>query len=567
MRLINVLACTAIGLGAVDFVCYYVSGDVFGESSVYTFSAGLEGFDLMNAKELVFTGSLLVSVCLTVAFCLHRIPSVRRLTGHRLLVGYAILMVCILSTGVSQYAVNLFLNFNRSQAVFHELYRVPLHEDIAPHRQRNLVYLYLESVESAFFDEAVFPGLVPNLKRLGLQAHNYTGIVDVGDFTMGGLVTSQCGIRLITPIGAENMMDRVGSYLPAANCLGDLLKASGYKLEYIGGAAKEFAGKNIFFESHGFTSVKGSEEGMRRGEAKAPWGRYDDVMLDDVFLRYTELTAEGQPFALFSLTVDTHAPGGARSPRCGDLVYGDGSNSMLNSVHCSDKIVGEFVSKLLAHPGSERTLLVVGTDHRMHKNTADSFLSSFKQRELFLLIFDGHNPHRGAVVSNPGTSLDIGATILSYLTVGRLSELGLGRSLRDQNSKTLFSEHRNLESFNNQLDEWRSSFSQFWRFPDKTISGFNVSTQGIVNVQGSLFRAPVAFELDPESGSKIINIILPDDAQSELQRSNKTAILINKCAAMQSDRGDFYCYVYRKHGESVSGSITPNKLTSLQDLV
>jgi hypothetical protein len=203
----------------------------------------------------------------------------------------------------------------------------------------------------------------------------------------------------------------------------------------------------------------------------------------------------------------------------------------------------------------------------MHKNTADSFLSSFKQRKLFLLIFDGQNPHHSAVVSNPGTSLDIGATIMSYLTGGRLSELGLGRSLRDQNSKTLFSEHKNLESFNNQLDEWRSSFLQFWRFPDKTITGFNVSTQGIVNVQGSLFRAPVAFELDPESGSKIINIILPDDAQAELQRSNKTALLINKCSAIQSSRGGFYCYVYRKHGESVSGSITPNKLTSLQDLV
>ena len=126
-------------------------------------------------------------------------------------------------------------------------------------------------------------------------------------------------------------------------------------------------------------------------------------------------------------------------------------------------------------------------------------------------------------------------------------------------TETLCSEHKNLESFNNQLDGWRFSFSLFWRFPDKKFSGFNVSTQG-VNVQGSLFRAPVAFELDPESGSQIITNILPDDAQSELQRSNKTALLVNKCAAKQSGRGGSYCYVYRKHEESVSGPITPNKL-------
>jgi hypothetical protein len=83
-----------------------------------------------------------------------------------------------------------------------------------------------------------------------------------------------------------------------------------------------------------------------------------------------------------------------------------------------------------------------------------------------------------------------------------------------------------------------------------------------VNVHGSLFRAPVAFELEPKSGSQIVNIILPDYAQSELERSNKTALLINKCAAVQSGQGGSYYYVYRKHGESVSGSITPNKVTS-----
>ena len=568
MRLINLLSCTVIGLGAIDFICYTVSGEVFGESSVYTLSAGLEGFDLANAKGLVFTALFFAFVCLTVAITAHRIPSVRRLKGHGLLACYIILLALVLSSGVSRYAGKLLLNLNRDQDRFRALYRVPPYEDITLDGKRNLVYLYLESMESAFFDEAVFPGLVPNLKRLGSQAHNFSEIADAGDFTMGALVASQCGIRLITPIGAENMMDRVGAYLPAAKCLGDWLKASGYKLEYIGGAAKEFAGKNNFLESHGFTSVKGSREGARKGEPRAPWGRFDDVVLDDVFQRYTELTDEGGPFALFTLTVDTHAPGGAKSPLCGDLIYGDGTNSMLNSVHCSDRIVGEFISKLLALPSFEHTLLAVGTDHVMHKSTADNFLSSFKQRKLFLLIFDGKNTHSGAVISKPGSSLDIGATILSYLTNGRLTELGLGRSLQDQNSKTLLSEHSDLESFSDQLDEWRSSFLQFWRFPDEKIVGFNVSAQGIANVHGSLFRTPVAFELDSETGSRITSILLPDDAQSELQRSNKSALLIKKCPPIHaSGRGELYCYMYRKHGQQfTSGSIAPDNFFSLEDL-
>jgi hypothetical protein len=53
----RVLACTVIGFCAIDFICYAVSGEVFGESAIYTLSAGLEGFDLTNAKGLVFAGS------------------------------------------------------------------------------------------------------------------------------------------------------------------------------------------------------------------------------------------------------------------------------------------------------------------------------------------------------------------------------------------------------------------------------------------------------------------------------------------------------------------------------
>ena len=66
---------------------------------------------------------------------------------------------------------------------------------------------------------------------------------------MGSFVASQCGIKLITPLGSENFMDSgrlLGGYLPGAMCIGDHLRASGYKLEYMGGADINFAGKNEF---------------------------------------------------------------------------------------------------------------------------------------------------------------------------------------------------------------------------------------------------------------------------------------------------------------------------------
>jgi len=336
----------------------------------------------------------------------------------------------------------------------------------------------------------------------------------------------------------------------------------------MGGADKNFAGKNLFFQSHGFKSVKGNAELRRPGESTAPWGRFDDALLDDLFTRYTELSAKDEPFALFSLTVDTHAPGGVVSPCCGDLKYGDGKNSMLNAVHCSDKLIAEFVDKIRTHSSFERTLLVVGSDHRMMGNVADPFLNKFSEKQLrknSLLVFDGKVKEfpRGAVVSTPGSTFDVGATVLSYLTEGQLTELGLGRSLRDQDgSVTLINEYQTLDSFKDEIQEWRTSFKNFWRFPDgddKPIDGFSVDAAGVVHVSGSKFRVPAYFKLDRESGLRILEIVLHDEEkhlQTQLRGSNETALMIDTCAKFPPIvPGATYCYVYRRDGNSVKKSI------------
>ncbi|WP_204351696.1 hypothetical protein, partial [Klebsiella variicola] len=70
-----------------------------------------------------------------------------------------------------------------------------------------------------------------------------------------GLVSSMCGVPLTTSQGDENSMDRMGSFLPKAVCLGDYLKQQGYTNHYLGGANGQFAGKGQFLASHGFDEV------------------------------------------------------------------------------------------------------------------------------------------------------------------------------------------------------------------------------------------------------------------------------------------------------------------------
>ena len=99
MRPLNVLASATVICVTVDTLCYHVSGDVFGESSVYTLTTGFEGFDLKEAKLIVFASTFFTIVSLAVVIFLHEIPYVRDLTGYRLFAFYVTLVVCILSTG------------------------------------------------------------------------------------------------------------------------------------------------------------------------------------------------------------------------------------------------------------------------------------------------------------------------------------------------------------------------------------------------------------------------------------------------------------------------------------
>ena len=70
-------------------------------------------------------------------------------------------------------------------------------------KPKNLIFLYLESVEQLYFDEQLYPQLLPNLSRLRQQAHTYTNLKQVKGtgFTMAGIVASQCGVPLNVDVG------------------------------------------------------------------------------------------------------------------------------------------------------------------------------------------------------------------------------------------------------------------------------------------------------------------------------------------------------------------------------
>lgn len=294
---------------------------------------------------------------------------------------------------------------------------------------RNVVILYTESLERTYLDESRFPGLMPELNALRRQAVDFLHVDsrEGGTWTIAGMVSSLCGIPLSLSQDANGYAS-IGRFMPGAYCLTDHLRERGYDVEFIGGAASDFAGKGQFLASHGFGTVRDRSyfKDLKLGDNHfSPWGVHDDVLLDTLWERFTELSQGSTPFALVGLTLDTHHPSGHIPHACLDVAYqGLGQRRpMLDAIHCSDRLVADFVRRIRASNYARNTLVVVASDHLALPNDVSDLLQDADRSNLLLMF---GSDLRARQVARQATTLDTGASILDVLHGG--TALGFGRS-------------------------------------------------------------------------------------------------------------------------------------------
>lgn len=327
----------------------------------------------------------------------------------------------------------------------------------------NLIYIYAESLEETYFDEKLFPGLMPNLNKVRNKAIVFKDVAQVthSGWTIAGMVASQCGVPLFSA-SQGNAMSGMPRFLSGATCLGDVLHRNKYSLSYLGGASLDFAGKGNFYKTHGFSSVQGRKELSEQlidSSYKSAWGLYDDSLLSIAKQKLVTEAAQDRPFALFMLTLDTHHPKGHSSASCEGHHYADGSNDILNAVHCSDNLISEFVDYIYASGLEKNTLIVIGSDHLAMKNTASNILNQGDRKNMLIMIPPGLE--EGQVVKTPSSILDVSATILPLLGF-EAEALGFGRNILSANTPQLIGQH---ENFNSYLNSASSLVSSFWQYP------------------------------------------------------------------------------------------------------
>ncbi|EFK05541.1 arylsulfatase [delta proteobacterium NaphS2] len=299
---------------------------------------------------------------------------------------------------------------------------------------KNLVLIYLESIEKIFTDTSIFPLLTPNINTLineGISFNEFVQTPGTG-CTISGIFSSQCGTPLLLPsmMSANDIISN--GYFQNAICMGDILGEAGYEQVYLGGARSDFAGKGDFLLSHGYEAVKGFGElqsELEHSDYFTGWGLYDDTLFDLAAREYIRLAENGKPFNLTLLTLDTH-PEGFASRSC--TPYTEKNNRMLNAVHCTDQLLMKFIETISSYPAYNRTIVAIITDHLMMRSGATQYFpENYPRTLLFLLLNTGKSYPQNQLM----THMDVAPTLLSALGVTYDSHFLYGRNMLEYNEK------------------------------------------------------------------------------------------------------------------------------------
>lgn len=492
------------------FVANWFTGIGFDDSIFYHLRFGVEGAGFGDFYFLIFY-FILIQIIFLFAIILYLRKFIRSDISCIRVVPVVQAGLMIFSAFFCTPATSNLISYLFTTQIIDDYpeYSIKPHIAASTAHPKNIIYFYLESLERNYLDESLFPGLLPELQKIEKESVTFSRVGQTigGSWTMAGMVSSQCGLPLLSAFTNNNFhMDR---FMPNAVCLGDILRSHNYHLEFMGGAEMDFAGKGLFYKNHGFVSVKGKKEFIAEDgwqENVNNWGLYDDTLYEKLLQRVKQLRHTKMPWGIFSINIGTHQPEGYLAPQCKKVKYGDGSDNLLNAARCTDMLVGNLYRELKKEGVLNDTLVVFASDHLAPVMVKPyQTLKKAERYNLFMIAGAGLTP---SVNSRHGMTFDIASTLLSYLQFGS-HPVSLGRDLNG-NLPTLAEKFPSQESLDGKLIAWRTAIDMaFWGYPEfKGTLGFDVDHK-LIEIGDKTVTYPSLIRYSPSG--KISEIVYGGD--------------------------------------------------------
>lgn len=246
----------------------------------------------------------------------------------------------------------------------------------SPEKKRNLIYIYMESMESTYADKknggAFDVNYIPNLTDISKENESFSGnnnkvngfaTLNGTTWTMGALFSQASGLPLRVALDS-NDMDTQDTFLNSVVTIGDILDSAGYNQAFMIGSDAQFGGRKNFYQEHGNFEIIDYYSAIDKEwipeEYKVFWGYEDYKMLSNAKNCILEYASKSEPFNFTILTVDTHFEDGYVCENCTDEHE---DNQYGNVITCADRQIAEFVEWIEEQDFYENTTVVLVGDH------------------------------------------------------------------------------------------------------------------------------------------------------------------------------------------------------------
>ncbi len=297
--------------------------------------------------------------------------------------------LAIISLVIATYNLDFvkFIQNSKLKSEFVDVHYIdPKNTNVTFDQKRNLVLIFVESLETSFFSKDhggqweydVIPELY-NLTKdedatvfYDKNKAKQLNMINGASWTTAALVTNTSGLTFKIPISGNQYHSE--NFMNGAYTLGDLLEKNGYHNELISGANTEFGGVKDYYTRHGnfkiidYHSLDDNHLELDANE-KNGWGFSDNYLFEIAKKRIKELSKNDQLFNLNLVTIDTHFPDGYLY----DYSVRNYGTQYENVYATTSKLIYDFIEWLKEQDIYDNTTIVVMGDHlSMQTNYFDS---------------------------------------------------------------------------------------------------------------------------------------------------------------------------------------------------
>lgn len=419
------------------------------EEIVYELTAPLTGTgnDMITGYKLrcMLPAGIAALLSAVVLFRLRKKHFYKKMAAIGVISALALILGCGIYTWVRLDVGGYLINRGKDSTYIEDNYADPKTTQITfPEQKRNLIYIFLESMEATYADTknggAFTENYIPELTTLAQDNEDFSGTstklnggisLTGATWTMGAMFAQTSGLPLKIQLDTNGMSSQT-QFFPGIETLGDILAENGYSQTLMLGSNATFGGRRLYFTEHGNYDMMdyeyAKEAGLIPSDYKVWWGYEDEKLFDFAKGRLNELGNKDLPFNFTMLTVDTHFPDGYVSDAT-DTTEFDG-NQYAEVIHGSSKQVVEFVDWCKQQPWYENTTIVISGDHpTMDADFCNSVDSSYQRKVYTTYINSAVQPADPDKKRTYTTFDDFPTTLAALGCTIEGDRLGLGTNL------------------------------------------------------------------------------------------------------------------------------------------